>query len=606
MQIIFHIGPPKTGTSAIQYWLSKHHDWLLLNDFFYPSHCLDVNNVSSGNILSIFDDVGGGCYTFSENKYDSVISEAKHLGVNTVIFSSEFFFERVEELAEHIPDAKFILYLRNELEVVESSYNQSVKRHRKTEVFTDIVKPVSSSLRRILQYYKKLGEENFILRFYAPPLFVHGNIIADFLSSIGLEVSNRYFNNLTVNNSYTKEALELKRFFNRFADDTLHHKLDEFLQSVSIKKVDYSLMSPDAFRNAKVGYTYQIKEFLSLYQIHGSQCFLDYCEKLPQDTYYEQRISLKDALNLLQNFIGYFPPALSHLESIYKKVIALKTVDKENSVQQALRIIVERSIYIRISNFMQKLKFPLIGKTSKSPNIYSLEKLTPKQSITLGKQFGASSTVTLLSHHIPKTAGSSFGSALIQAFGRESVLGIYRDTGAHCLSTGKDLMIPDSVKILHGHFTTHSNQKVQFPNAKRICWIRDPAERLWSLTKHIVRNKQPIALYNAFLNYGLDLAQCSSEQAFEILLCKPEFSRVRQDYQRYFHHIKPDDFDFIGSMHRYSDEIKRLEKILEMNIQKLSLNQSPNKTLLREINPELYLKAKNVLIKEFELVNRYI
>ncbi len=55
INIIIHIGPPKTGTSAIQKWLKDHTDDLKQCGVYYPEHLEDSNGVSSGNLLSIFE-----------------------------------------------------------------------------------------------------------------------------------------------------------------------------------------------------------------------------------------------------------------------------------------------------------------------------------------------------------------------------------------------------------------------------------------------------------------------------------------------------------------------------------------------------------------------
>lgn len=67
MQFIFHIGPPKTGTSAIQYWCETHRDELLKHNIYYPAHDVDANGISPGNLQSIY----------------SIGEENNHLTLNT-------------------------------------------------------------------------------------------------------------------------------------------------------------------------------------------------------------------------------------------------------------------------------------------------------------------------------------------------------------------------------------------------------------------------------------------------------------------------------------------------------------------------------------------
>ena len=238
-------------------------------------------------------------------------------------------------------------------------------------------------------------------------------------------------------------------------------------------------------------------------------------------------------------------------------------------------------------------------------NSVNLEQPTKSQQLTFGPISRNHPNIKLISHHIPKTAGSSFGKALTQAYERECIFGVYKDTGASLLTNGQDISLPKDVCVLHGHFASHVNHKTMFPNAKRICWIRDPAERLWSLTKHILRNKQPVTHYQSLLKYAKKEDELSVEKAFTFVLLKPEFEVIRNDYQRYFYHISPQDFDFVGSMHRYEDGLSELENLINLPLESLKENTAPDSESLVMKYPETYLKAKSLLKSEFNLVQKF-
>ena len=55
LKVVIHVGPPKTGTSALQNWLLQNRLWLQQNGIYYPEHGVDVNGVSSGNVDSLYD-----------------------------------------------------------------------------------------------------------------------------------------------------------------------------------------------------------------------------------------------------------------------------------------------------------------------------------------------------------------------------------------------------------------------------------------------------------------------------------------------------------------------------------------------------------------------
>ena len=47
--VVLHIGAPKTGTSAIQAYLSAHREQLSEAGYRYPRHPVDENNIGGGH-----------------------------------------------------------------------------------------------------------------------------------------------------------------------------------------------------------------------------------------------------------------------------------------------------------------------------------------------------------------------------------------------------------------------------------------------------------------------------------------------------------------------------------------------------------------------------
>jgi hypothetical protein len=302
MRIIIHVGPPKSGTSAIQKWLVTHHKLLLDNGIYYPTHEFDKNGVSSGNVLSLYDRSENKKLTFSEDKFRQLCAHCKTLDCDSLLLSSEFFFQRISELNKYFPTATFIAYLRFPIDVAESSYNQGVKRHKETRSFGLPPVPRSYQLEILDKKISTLTNERFILRPYHKQCFAYNNLVGDFLTAIEFDVTAPIIELLPtdyVNTSYTIESLEFKRWMNQLPLDSLAHKLDRFLQGYKVGTLDYSLVPEKKFMTYKKAFIKKLKMFCEQYNVEDSERFIQFCE----DT--KQKKSMKQEISDVQ-FVGIF------------------------------------------------------------------------------------------------------------------------------------------------------------------------------------------------------------------------------------------------------------------------------------------------------------
>lgn len=239
-RIFIHVGPPKTGSSAIQLWLHQNVKYLSQNKILYPLHNISSNGISSGNLREIYDVRPDKTMQLNYDKAKGLLSEFEKGPYTTLLLSSEFFLNKLEELKTYFVTAKFIFYVRNPVEVRESNYNQSVKRHGKT---TRLPSPKNNHLphlEKLVSFHKKLGNTDIILKFYGQSFFHEGNIISDFLSVLGLTVSTE---TKSINKSYQFEALEFKRWINRYNIQHFETTLDNALQNFDDGCSDYSLFN---------------------------------------------------------------------------------------------------------------------------------------------------------------------------------------------------------------------------------------------------------------------------------------------------------------------------------------------------------------------------
>jgi hypothetical protein len=240
MKFYIHIGPGKTGSSAVQFALEKNIDSLKSNGIFYPKHSYDTNNISNGNAQAILDKLDGINYV-NKDKIGSLCDQAQRENCSSILLSSESFYPIINELISCVPNASYVAYIRNPLIEKNSAYNQRVKRKGFTGIFKLARKKLFKPLCELNQINAK---HRILLRSYLFDYDNSWNITDDLLNAIGARIKLnepvKY-----INNSYSFEALELKRSANNFLNKKDQQKLDLILQGYNVDHEKFSLMSID-------------------------------------------------------------------------------------------------------------------------------------------------------------------------------------------------------------------------------------------------------------------------------------------------------------------------------------------------------------------------
>lgn len=251
-KIKIHVGPPKTGTSAIQAWLNKNSQELVSEGVYYPKHSSDRNGVSSGNFerLISVDHINADAdsrsrYYFDDEKVKSLLKDFSETSCDTLLLSSEHFYYYLIWLFSRFSGAEFIFYVRHPLAIVESSFHQEVKRHNRTNVFS-IPKSIGFNS---LNFIARLGEEfgvNITYRYFDHTQFINGSLLSDFSSTIGLNLDTP--NNVErLNTQYSPGAITLMLKCNAFATEKTRKDLDMFLQRDSELVPAFSFIESDEF-----------------------------------------------------------------------------------------------------------------------------------------------------------------------------------------------------------------------------------------------------------------------------------------------------------------------------------------------------------------------
>jgi hypothetical protein len=200
---------------------------------------------------------------------------------------------------------------------------------------------------------------------------------------------------------------------------------------------------------------------------------------------------------------------------------------------------------------------------------------------TRRRMIAKASRVEWVSYHVPKTAGTSFRSALRQAFGPSRVFAVY-DGSCGILTRGEPIWLPGSASIVHGHFRPHRRHDQLFPHGKRITWLRDPVERAWSLLNHTLEVRNNGALFQLVETEFLDRGVTDREQIFKSLIHRRP--RVFCEYEAHYQSLDLEFFHFIGCTDRYEEDLRRLSETMQTPLAAERLNRGPDKRPTPSLN----------------------
>lgn len=254
--IYFHIGMPKTGTTAIQFFLLRNKTKLEeLNVGFYTPKTGEKRQ-KTANAYYLYEhfmiEAKGFNYSDrSENYsmfYDGLREYAK--GYNQLILSEEqfwkeglkrkeiwqFAFDEIHEIIDEECVIHPIVYLRRQDDWILSMWKQTMESMPFDTWTIDELMEEERTL-DFCNYNEKLKEiesvfglDTIIVRAYDRKQFKGGSIFADFLESIGIEWSDEFvFNEKLFNPSITLDAAQALNLINR--GEIIYDKPDDRLRT---------------------------------------------------------------------------------------------------------------------------------------------------------------------------------------------------------------------------------------------------------------------------------------------------------------------------------------------------------------------------------------
>lgn len=297
-RVVIHTGPGKTGSSAIQAWLARNHKFLAGKGILYPVHPVAKSQISSGNLKVILSQnkgdealKPGNDWFVDVEKVKVLLEEFYASDAKVLLLSSEFFFHRIVDIEKAIPEAEFIAYIRNPVELLESNYNQGVKRHGNINKFSAPKSLDKYFWQYLTNVFKRVKANKIFLRPYDQSLMVGGNIVTDVLAVIGLELD---VENKRINPSFTFSSLEFKRLLNYFELGALEPQLDVALQGCDLGTPVYSLMDKDDFERLNKQSCQAMQIFIEKYQQSHLLPLLKNFQNVDQKIFRNQNANLRE------------------------------------------------------------------------------------------------------------------------------------------------------------------------------------------------------------------------------------------------------------------------------------------------------------------------
>lgn len=247
--LYLHIGTPKTGTTATQFFLNQNKEALAAHGIWFglmPYHYPEARQLRNAHFLvgSIYDDEGNEIDRTPRVLEGLELVKTHFRDFDKVLLSDEGIWnaraERKKKLISLLGDfcqnndieLKIIVYLRSQAEFAESLYKQRVKEFsQRLEPWDEFAKRAHKVFK--LDYYKSVkkledwvGSGNVIVRKYDRAHFYKDMVQADFLQTIGVEMDDSFVladedeeKNISLDNNTT----EIKRILNTLQEKVVYN-----------------------------------------------------------------------------------------------------------------------------------------------------------------------------------------------------------------------------------------------------------------------------------------------------------------------------------------------------------------------------------------------
>ncbi len=250
MEAFVHIGTPKTGTTTIQKFMAANRRNLQTSGFIYPLSPGKFNHTKLAAFAQDLKEISdirkrlqltntARILEFRDEFKKDLDRELKKTQHEKFIFSNEHCFQllvRKEEilslqkiLYEFFDDVKIIVYLRRQDDFLLSSYSTRVK----TGCSEKISIPNNNKIENRYDYWailKKWEEvfdkKNIIVKVFEREQMLDGNLLTDFISTFGLNITDKFEVSENRNLSLDEPCLDFLRRINPYVPRFIENEVN--------------------------------------------------------------------------------------------------------------------------------------------------------------------------------------------------------------------------------------------------------------------------------------------------------------------------------------------------------------------------------------------
>lgn len=367
--LYLHIGTSKTGTTTIQTYCGINREQLKSKGVLFPImpyHYDRITENRNGHFLYAMIYENGVRNKEKEKQvlkqeldyivdcfkdYDNVLLSEESIWWATATRRKGLWKYLQEHSQQNHYQVKIIVYLRRQDQFMMSRYNQIIKTDTGggTQRFYEYFKDMNGKYKCVMNYRQRLDymakffpKENIVVKRFDRSYFYNGDLNADFLHILGVEIDDTFAElSKDENLGISVQSGELKRVLNRLGTMTFaeNQKLLQMLNECEalLPKREVSIMT-----------TEHIEKFMKKFIDDNESIVVDYIgDGKPMFDYdYKQKpVWSYEDKNYHEEVILFFAKAI---DSVYKENIQLK---KEN---ERLNNNIEK-INKQIENINQKL-----------------------------------------------------------------------------------------------------------------------------------------------------------------------------------------------------------------------------------------------------------